>query len=46
MSKAKPVSSEAMDSNLVSDFIDFKKHAYNELSFLKSESIPSPRTAD
>ena len=37
MGKANPVPSKAMDSNLMSDFIEFKKHVYNELSALQTK---------
>ena len=47
-SKAKPATSKAVDSNFVSDFIDFKKHISNEFSVLKAKVSQgqSPPTDD
>ena len=39
MSNAKPAASKALDSNFVSDFIDFKKHIFNEFSVLKAKVL-------
>eukprot|EP00112_Aurelia_sp_Birch-Aquarium-sp1_P019544 Seg485.1 transcript_id=Seg485.1/GoldUCD/mRNA.D3Y31 product="hypothetical protein" protein_id=Seg485.1/GoldUCD/D3Y31 len=36
-SKAKPATNKALDSNFVSDFIDFKKHIFSEFAVLKAK---------